>query len=152
MRPSVTPQKRQIPQHNQYYAFTRSCRVDGCAVKAECCTLPLKVIPDRCRPRSSSPIHEATAAHNRSSWQRNLSLPSATGNHLGIDKLTRIASKWSSVGQCHAAAVVDMGSIAQASPQVLDELCSRYKLEMDPSSVPKLIERFGVHFPGEPIL
>ena len=48
--------------------------------------------------------------------------------------------------------LVDMGSIAQASPQVLGELCSRYELEMDPSSVPKLTERFGVHFPGEPIL
>ena len=48
--------------------------------------------------------------------------------------------------------LVDMGGVANAQPQALGELCNRYELEMDPSSVPKLIERFGVHFPGEPIL
>ena len=47
--------------------------------------------------------------------------------------------------------LVDMGGVAKAQPQALGELCSRYELEMDPSSIPKLIERFGVHFPGEPI-
>lgn len=48
--------------------------------------------------------------------------------------------------------LVDMGGVAKADPQALGELCRRYELEMDPSSIPKLIERFGVHFPGEPIL
>ena len=47
--------------------------------------------------------------------------------------------------------LVDMGGVAKAQPQALTELCGRYELEMDPSSIPKLIERFGVQFPGEPI-
>ena len=48
--------------------------------------------------------------------------------------------------------LVDMGGVAKAPPQALGELCGRYELEMDPSSIPKLIERFGVRFPAEPIL
>jgi quercetin dioxygenase-like cupin family protein len=47
--------------------------------------------------------------------------------------------------------LVDLGGVTKAQPQALSELCSRYELEMDPSSIPKLIERFGVQFPGEPI-
>jgi hypothetical protein len=38
-----------------------------------------------------------------------------------------------------------------AEPQILADLCSRYGLEMDPGSVPGLVERFGLRFPGEPI-
>jgi mannose-6-phosphate isomerase-like protein (cupin superfamily) len=48
------------------------------------------------------------------------------------------------------AELVDLGGVAQADPATLGELCERYALEMDPSSVPGLIERFGVRFPGEP--
>jgi hypothetical protein len=33
----------------------------------------------------------------------------------------------------------------------LTELCARYELEMDPGSIPGLVDRFGVRFPGEPI-
>jgi len=29
--------------------------------------------------------------------------------------------------------------------------CERYALDMDPSSVPGLIERFGVRFPAQPL-
>jgi quercetin dioxygenase-like cupin family protein len=47
--------------------------------------------------------------------------------------------------------LVGLGGVAKAQPQALGELCGRYELEMDPSSIPKLIERFGVQFPGEPI-
>ncbi len=47
------------------------------------------------------------------------------------------------------AELVDLGGVAQADPATLGELCERYALEMDPSSVPGLIERFGVRFPGE---
>jgi quercetin dioxygenase-like cupin family protein len=47
--------------------------------------------------------------------------------------------------------LVDLGGVAKAQPQALAELCGRYGLEIDPSSIPKLIERFGVQFPGEPI-
>jgi mannose-6-phosphate isomerase-like protein (cupin superfamily) len=49
------------------------------------------------------------------------------------------------------AELVDLGGVAQADPAVLGELCERYALEMDPSSVPGLMERFGVRFPGEPL-
>jgi mannose-6-phosphate isomerase-like protein (cupin superfamily) len=35
-------------------------------------------------------------------------------------------------------------------PQRLAALCGRYALDMDMSSVPGLIQRFGVRFPGEP--
>lgn len=30
-------------------------------------------------------------------------------------------------------------------------LCARYELEMNPESVPGLVERFDLRFPGEPI-
>jgi hypothetical protein len=46
---------------------------------------------------------------------------------------------------------VDMGGVAQADPEAMGDLCRRYALEMDPDSVPGLIERFGVRMPGEPI-
>jgi mannose-6-phosphate isomerase-like protein (cupin superfamily) len=49
------------------------------------------------------------------------------------------------------AELVDLGGVTQADPETLGELCGRYALDMDPDSVPGLIERFGVRFPGEPI-
>jgi mannose-6-phosphate isomerase-like protein (cupin superfamily) len=49
------------------------------------------------------------------------------------------------------AELVDLGGVAQADPATLGQLCERYALEMDPSSVPGLIERFGVRFPAEPL-
>lgn len=49
------------------------------------------------------------------------------------------------------AELVDLGGVAQADPEVLGGLCERYELEMDPSSVPGLVERFGVRFPAEPL-
>jgi quercetin dioxygenase-like cupin family protein len=47
--------------------------------------------------------------------------------------------------------LVDLGGVTKAESQALAELCSRYELGMDPSSIPGLIDRFGVRFPGEPI-
>ncbi len=47
--------------------------------------------------------------------------------------------------------LVDLGGVTQADPQVLADLCARYHLEMDPASVPGLVERFALRFPGEPI-
>jgi mannose-6-phosphate isomerase-like protein (cupin superfamily) len=47
--------------------------------------------------------------------------------------------------------LVDLGGVSQAGPETLAELCGRYQLEMDPDSVPGLVERFGLRFPGEPI-
>jgi mannose-6-phosphate isomerase-like protein (cupin superfamily) len=49
------------------------------------------------------------------------------------------------------AELVDLGGVAQADPEVLGSLCQRYELEMDPSSIPGLVERFGVRFPAEPL-
>jgi hypothetical protein len=47
--------------------------------------------------------------------------------------------------------LVDLGGVTQAEPQILADLCTRYALEMDPGSVPALVERFDLRFPGEPI-
>jgi len=49
------------------------------------------------------------------------------------------------------AALVDLGGVTQADPQALGELCAQYQLEMDPASVPGIVERFSLRFPGEPI-
>jgi mannose-6-phosphate isomerase-like protein (cupin superfamily) len=49
------------------------------------------------------------------------------------------------------AELVDLGGVTQAEPEALGELCARYELEMDPDSIPGLVERFGVRFPGEPV-
>ena len=43
----------------------------------------------------------------------------------------------------------DMGGVANADPETLTALNERYGLEMQPDSIPGLIERFGVVFPGE---
>jgi quercetin dioxygenase-like cupin family protein len=40
--------------------------------------------------------------------------------------------------------LVDLGGSAVASPQALGELGARYGLEVDPASVPGLLERFGL--------
>ena len=47
--------------------------------------------------------------------------------------------------------LVDMGGVTEAQPETLAELCARYELEMDPDSVPGLVQRFDLRFPGEPI-
>jgi quercetin dioxygenase-like cupin family protein len=49
------------------------------------------------------------------------------------------------------AELVDLGGVTNAEPQMLAGLCARYELEMDPDSVPDLVERFGLRFPGEPV-
>jgi mannose-6-phosphate isomerase-like protein (cupin superfamily) len=49
------------------------------------------------------------------------------------------------------AEMVDLGGVAQADEQLMIDLCARYELEMDPSSIPGLVERFGLQFPGEPL-
>ena len=45
--------------------------------------------------------------------------------------------------------LVDMGGVANASPETLGELCQRYALDMQPESIPGLLERFGLVM-GEP--
>jgi mannose-6-phosphate isomerase-like protein (cupin superfamily) len=48
--------------------------------------------------------------------------------------------------------LVDLGGVVQAEPKILADLCARYGLEIDAGSVPGLVDRFGLRFPGEPIL
>jgi quercetin dioxygenase-like cupin family protein len=48
------------------------------------------------------------------------------------------------------AELVDLGGAAVADPQALGELSARYGLEMDPDSIPGLLERFDLRM-GEPI-
>jgi mannose-6-phosphate isomerase-like protein (cupin superfamily) len=47
--------------------------------------------------------------------------------------------------------LVDLGGSTRARPEALAELGARYELEVDPESIPGLVERFGLRFPGEPI-
>ena len=49
------------------------------------------------------------------------------------------------------AALVDLGGVTQAEPHALEELCARYQLEMNPESVPGLVEQHGLLFPGDPM-
>ena len=49
------------------------------------------------------------------------------------------------------AELVSLGGLAGASPEIFTGLCARYGLDMDPQSVPALVERFGLRFPGEPL-
>jgi mannose-6-phosphate isomerase-like protein (cupin superfamily) len=48
--------------------------------------------------------------------------------------------------------LVELGGVANADPAVLGSLCERYALEMDPTSVPGLLERFDLRFPAEPLI
>ena len=47
--------------------------------------------------------------------------------------------------------LVDMGGSTQADPQVLRSLAARYGLEVDPTSISGLVERFGLRMPGKPV-
>ena len=68
------------------------------------------------------------------------------------DEPTRILEIISPAGfERFFAELVDIGGVANASPETFAELCGRYELDMDPDSIPGLIERFGVVFPGEPV-
>ncbi len=48
------------------------------------------------------------------------------------------------------AELVEMGGVLQAHPEALGALCTRYELEMQPDSVPDLLDRFGLQM-GEPV-
>jgi mannose-6-phosphate isomerase-like protein (cupin superfamily) len=47
--------------------------------------------------------------------------------------------------------LVELGGSTQADLEALMELSGRYELEVDPASIPGLVERFGLRFPGDPI-
>lgn len=45
----------------------------------------------------------------------------------------------------------DQGGVTKVEPSVLASLSARYGLEMKPESVPELLQRFQLSFPGEPV-
>jgi mannose-6-phosphate isomerase-like protein (cupin superfamily) len=45
--------------------------------------------------------------------------------------------------------LIDLGGAVNADPSELAELCERYGLEMQPDTIPGLIERFGLRAPGD---
>lgn len=47
--------------------------------------------------------------------------------------------------------LVEMGGSTQAEPAALAALSAHYGLEIDPRSIPELLTRFGLKFPGKPI-
>jgi mannose-6-phosphate isomerase-like protein (cupin superfamily) len=49
------------------------------------------------------------------------------------------------------AELVELGGLTEADPQALAELCACYAVDVDPDSIPGLVKRFDVRFPGEPI-
>ncbi len=49
------------------------------------------------------------------------------------------------------AELAELGGLAEADPQALADLGARYGVDDDPDSIPWLVERFGLRFPGEPI-
>lgn len=46
--------------------------------------------------------------------------------------------------------LVDLGGAAQAGPEALANLCARYALDIQPESIPELMQRFGLRFPEMP--
>ncbi len=50
------------------------------------------------------------------------------------------------------AELVAMGGVTAGDPEAVGELCARYALEMRPDTVPGLVERFGVRFPGDRVV
>jgi mannose-6-phosphate isomerase-like protein (cupin superfamily) len=47
--------------------------------------------------------------------------------------------------------LVELGGSTEADMEARMALSARYELEVDPESIPGLVERFGLRFPGEPI-
>jgi mannose-6-phosphate isomerase-like protein (cupin superfamily) len=47
------------------------------------------------------------------------------------------------------AELVALGGSTRAAPQVLAALSAKYGLEVDPKSIPELVKRFDLKFPGE---
>ncbi len=48
--------------------------------------------------------------------------------------------------------LVELGGIANVEPAALAQLCETYGLEVDPGSIPGLVNRFQVRFPAEPLV
>ncbi|HEY6585488.1 MAG TPA: cupin domain-containing protein [Gaiellaceae bacterium] len=48
------------------------------------------------------------------------------------------------------AELVELGGSTRAEPKDLAALAARYGLEVDPKSIPELVQRFDLTFPGDP--
>ena len=48
--------------------------------------------------------------------------------------------------------LVERGGSTRMQPQARAALAQRYGLEVKPDSIPDLVQRFGLRFPGEPVL
>jgi len=49
------------------------------------------------------------------------------------------------------AELVRLGGSTRVEPHVLAALAERYGLAVDPKSIPDLVQRFGLKFPGDPL-
>jgi len=49
------------------------------------------------------------------------------------------------------AELVQLGGLTRADPQALSDLCARYEVEVDPDSVPGLVERFSLPRRADPL-
>jgi hypothetical protein len=49
------------------------------------------------------------------------------------------------------AELVSLGGSTRVQPDILRALAGKYGLETDPKSIPALVERFSLKFPGEPV-
>jgi quercetin dioxygenase-like cupin family protein len=68
------------------------------------------------------------------------------------DEAARILEIISPAGfERYFAELVEMGGSTNADRQALMALAARYGLEVDPTSIPKLVQRFDLAFPGVPI-
>ena len=68
------------------------------------------------------------------------------------DEPTRILEIISPAGfEGFFAELVELGGVTETDPQTLRALSERYGLEMNPESVPELLGRFDLRFPGEPV-
>jgi hypothetical protein len=47
--------------------------------------------------------------------------------------------------------LVDLGGVTAVEPERFGELCARYAMDVDPGSIPVLVERFDLRMPGEPM-
>ena len=45
----------------------------------------------------------------------------------------------------------DLGGITALDTSALDDLCSRYGLDIAPETIPDLVQRFQLTFPGDPV-
>jgi quercetin dioxygenase-like cupin family protein len=67
------------------------------------------------------------------------------------DKQARLLEIISPAGfEQYFAELVELGGSTRAEPRNLAALAARYGLEVDPKSIPELVRRFELTFPGDP--